>query len=417
MADSPVPRILFFTTSIFWEGGASRAFCETIRRVSARGIDALVVVPDCQDSRDMFPESEFNVVFLKLQRPRRSWNPWIQGKYFVSFPATLYSLCRLIRKRSVDLVHFNELMDFVAGIAAKACRVPCVCHVRAHRLPNPHRWLMIRMLTAFADSIVVPSQYTARWIKAESAELGKRVRLIYDYAWNDKGIDPLASGEQFRRECGLSDKNVLVLLVSKLTPSKGHECFIRAAEKVRKVNGLVRFVIVGGPIPGRKREARVLQALGERLVPSPVLRFLGPRLDLDSVYAGADIVVHCPIFPDTFPTVVLLPMFAGKPVIGTKIGGIPEQIEHDRTGLLVPPNDAQALAEAILELSRDPGKGKAIGLAAQEMIRRTWAPENQATLLAELYAEVIQRQHSGSCLEIPLEVKSRSSVTSDSQGN
>ena len=392
------PRVLFYTTIMSWEGGASRAFREAVKRVAVRGVEPVVVVPDCADSYEMFPKSDFDVVYMKMQRPRRTWNPWIQGRYLALFPSALLSLRRLIRKKGIQLVHFNEVMDFNAGIVARLCGVPCVCHVRAHRLPNPYRWALLSMLKATVDAIVVPSRYTEAWIKAEDANLGERVRLIHDYAWDVSESEPEASGDEFRRELGLLSGQVLVTLVSKLIPSKGHEQFIRAAEKVLKVSKDIRFVVVGGPIEGHQRAADEITALGEKLTPAPALRFVGPRFDLPSVYAASDVVVHCPTFPDTFPTVVLLPMFAGKPVIGSDIGGIPEQIDAGTTGLLVPPGDPDSLANAILQLASDPVKRQSLGSAARKAIKEGWVPETQGRLLAELYSEVIQRSSAQSGL-------------------
>jgi len=386
------PRVLFFTTIMSWEGGACHAFREAIKRVAARGVEPLVVIPDCADSYEMFPKSDFHVVYMKMQRPRRTWNPWIQARYLALFPSTLLSLRRLIREKGIQLIHFNELMDFMAGIAAKSCGVPCVCHVRAHRLPNPYRFALLSMLKSTVDAIVVPSRYTEQWIKAEDAKLGERVRLIHDFAWDVSESQPEANGDAFRRELGLTPSQVLVTLVSKLTPSKGHEQFIRAAEIILKVSDNIHFVVVGGPIEGHEHDADEIRALGEKLAPAPALRFVGPRFDLPSVYAASEIVVHCPIFPDTFPTVVLLPMFAGKPVIGTDIGGIPEQIEHDKTGLLVPPGDPHALAKAILQLAGDTARRESLGSAARKSINETWLPQTQGQLLAELYSEVIKRR-------------------------
>jgi glycosyltransferase involved in cell wall biosynthesis len=203
---------------------------------------------------------------------------------------------------------------------------------------------------------------------------------------------PKDCGAEFRRELGVTSGQVLVTLVSKLTPPKGHECFIRAAERTLRISKDIRFVVIGGPVAGHERAADEIRALGEKLAPPPALRFMGPRFDLPSVYAASDIVVHCPIFPDTFPTVVLLPMFAGKPVIGSDIGGIPEQIDHGKTGVLVPPGDPAALAEAILRLACDPPARESMGSAAQKAIREGWMPETQGRLLAELYSEVIQRR-------------------------
>ena len=375
-----------------WDGGACRALRETVKRVAAVGIRPLVVIPEGLDSREMFPESKFDVVYLKMQRPRRTWNPLVHARFLLLFPSTFRSLRRLIKQRGIQLVHFNELLDFTAGLAAASCGVPCVCHVRAHRLPNPYRWAFVKTLEATTDAVVVPSRYTAEWINAESAELARRVRLIYDFAWEDGGLKVPDSGPCFRCELGLTPGQILVVLVSRLLPLKGHDCFIRAAEKVLKTSDNVRFAIVGGPVQGREKEAAAIKALGEKLAPPPGLRFFASRQDLGPVYSAADIVVHCPTYPDTYPTVVLLPMFAGKAIVGSDIGGIPEQIEHNKTGVLVPPNNAGALADAILDLAGDPAKRESLGIAARKAIKERWAPESQGRLLAELYSEVIRNR-------------------------
>jgi glycosyltransferase involved in cell wall biosynthesis len=271
-----------------------------------------------------------------------------------------------------------------------------VCHVRAHRLSNPYRWVLLNTVKATADAIVVPSRYPATWIAAESPALAERVRLIYDYAWEANGLEVPNSGGDFRRELGLASDEILVMLVSRLLPLKGHECFIRAAARVLGKRNNVRFVIVGGSVEGREREAAAIRTLGEELTPAPGLRFIGSRLDLGSIYSASDIVVHCPTYPDTYPTVVLLPMFAGKPIIGSNIGGIPEQIEHNKTGILVPPDDPEALAEAIIQLASDSEARTSLGSAALEAIKERWVPETQGRQLSELYSEVLRRNtHNG----------------------
>jgi glycosyltransferase involved in cell wall biosynthesis len=384
------PKVLFFSTYVSYESGASHALLQTITRVEAAGIKPLVVVPDSADSHAMFPDSKFDVVYLKLLRPRRTWNPVTQARYGVSFPATLFLLRRIIRQRNVDLVHFNEITDFIAGMAAKSCGVPSVCHVRSDCPPNPYRIFLLSALRRTTDAIVVPSKSTAAWIAAAAADLSARIRLVYDYAFDVTDYLSPQSGSTFRLELGIPCDEVLVVLVSKLVTHKGHLCFIQAAEKVLKQSKGVHFVIVGGPIPGREAEASAIRNLGETLTPAPRLRFVGPRSDLPSIYAACDIAVHCPVFPDTYPTVVLLPMLTGKAVIGSHIGGIPEQIEHNRTGILVPPDDPDALAQAMMSLVRDPAGRALLGSAAMSKIRCGLVPETQGRILADLYEEMLK---------------------------
>ena len=84
-------------------------------------------------------------------------------------------------------------------------------------------------------------------------------------------------------------------------------------------------------------------------------------------------------------------MLVGKPVIGSNIGGIPEQIEDKETGVLVPPNDPEELTGAILDLANNPAKREALGSAARRKIRNGLAPETQGQQIADLYKEVLSK--------------------------
>jgi glycosyltransferase involved in cell wall biosynthesis len=349
------------------------------------------VLPDDAESREMFPTSEFDVTFVEVQRPRKTVDVRIQGRYLLAFPLMLRTLRRIIKARNIDLVHFNEITDFIAGIAARSCGVRSVCHVRADRSSNPYRWLLLTTLRSTVDAVIVPSNSTSNWISADSRDLGSKLHLIYDYAFDISEYQKPVSRDDFRRELGLAPEDVLVVLVSKLITIKGHQLFIRAAEIVRRQKQNVVFVIVGDTVPGHEEEASAIRQLGQQLVPGPALRFVGPRNDLPSIYAASDVAVHCPIFDDTYPTVILLPMLAGRPVIGCAIGGISEQVADKETGLLVPPNDHGALASAIMELAADRARRESIGATARRRIFADLNPERQGRQLAELYRKVLDK--------------------------
>jgi glycosyltransferase involved in cell wall biosynthesis len=382
-------RVLFFTTFVSIESGASYALRETVKNVAARGVWPMVALPDSPDSRDMFPTSEFDAVYMTIERPRQTWDARIHGRWALNSISTFLKLRRLIREKGVDLVHFNEITDFIAGIAAKSCGVPTVCHVRTDRPPNPYRSLLLATLKQVASAVVVPSKTTAAWVTVDGGELVKRANLIYDWAFDVGAYESPVGGAAVRRELDIRPDEIIVLLVSKLVLPKGHECFLRAAERVRKAAKNIRFVVVGGPVPGHEEEAALIKLLAEKIIPAPGLQFIGPRTDLPALYAASDIAVHCPIYADPYPTVVLLAMAAGKPVIGSMIGGIPEQIEQQRTGVLVPANDPDELAAAILELALDPASRASLGAAGRKWVHEEFTPGMQGLLLTGVYARVL----------------------------
>ena len=194
------------------------------------------------------------------------------------------------------------------------------------------------------------------------------------------------SGTALRTQLGVASDEVLVVLVSKLVIPKGHLCFIRAAEQVQACCNRIKFAIVGGPVLGHSEEALAIRTAAKA---TTGMMFLGPREDLASIYAAADIAVHCPIYPDPYPTVVLLAMLMAKPLIATRIGGIPEQIEDGQTGVLIPAENPGALAEALLDLAGNPTKRAVLGSAAMAKIKTDLSTQKQGTFLAELYRRLL----------------------------
>jgi hypothetical protein len=379
-------KVLYFSTFVSKESGASYALRQMVRRTAQNDISPTIVVPDSPESVEMFPASEFDVIYLEMRRPRRTFNFAIHARYCLSFPKTLAALRKLIRDRHIQVIHCNEITDFMAAFAAKLEGVSCIYQVRHDGIPNPYRRVLTFVLEKTSDAIVVPSKSTATWLIASSKPLAERISLIYDYAFDADEYDPETSGTEIRQELGISSDDILVVLVSKLVTPKGHLCFVRAAEMVRASSAKIRFVIVGGPVPGHDVEASAIQALAREIAPE--LIFVGPRNDLPSIYAACDIAVHCPIYPDTYPTVVLLPMLMGKPVVGSRIGGIPEQIEDGKSGVLVSPDDPKALAQALLSLASDSQARATLGQAGMKKVRSDYATQRQGSLIARLYRRI-----------------------------
>src|SRR5689334_12387034 len=168
-------RVLFFTTFVSTESGASYALRETVRRLSSRGIRVTLVIPESKDSRYMFPQSEFEVEYLEMPRPRQTINCLQHAHYLLSIPRTIFAICNTIRARRIGIVHMNEITDLIGGIAARLSRVRTVCHVRTDGIPNPYRSLVLLALEATSNSIIVPSRSTAAWLSSDRPRLAGRI--------------------------------------------------------------------------------------------------------------------------------------------------------------------------------------------------------------------------------------------------
>ena len=202
----------------------------------------------------------------------------------------------------------------------------------------------------------------------------RRVETVYTIPPLD--VPSTASdGAAARRRHGLDGR--VVLFVGKLSPGKGAAAFLAAGEQVHRRHPDALFVLVGdGPVP----------------VPDvPWARHLGPlpNPEVLALYAGAELVVVPSVIPDALSRVILEAMAAGRPVVGTAVGGTPELIEDGETGLLVPRHDPAALAGAIEQLLVDPALAARLGAAARRRVETRFAPDASVNRLLALYAAVL----------------------------
>ena len=175
----------------------------------------------------------------------------------------------------------------------------------------------------------------------------------------------------------------LVGTVARLQPEKGIESFLNAAARIAPLFPMARFVIVGdGPL----REE--LAALAEDLGLGDRLHFLGFRPDASAVMGSLDVLV-VPSLTEGSPLVTLEAMSAGIPIIASAVGGIPDQVLHGRDGLLVPPGDPGAIAEALISLLRDSARARRLGEAGRRRAASLYSHETMVQQIEAVYREVL----------------------------
>ena len=154
--------------------------------------------------------------------------------------------------------------------------------------------------------------------------------------------------------------------VGRITPLKGHAVVIEAAARLQERGVDARFVIAGAPsheAPGHLEE---LRERAERLGVGERVELISPFADLAEVLSGLDVMVSASVLPDSLPTTVIASMALGVPVVASELGGGPELVRDDETGIVVPPNDAGRIADAVAALIAAPERRAAYGRAASE---------------------------------------------------
>jgi len=196
-------------------------------------------------------------------------------------------------------------------------------------------------------------------------------------------VDPTVK----RKELGLPPEGPIVGTVGRLVPIKGQEWLLKAAPRVLTELPQACFVIIGdGPMLGELKRLTSKLGIGLRVV------FWGAREDVPECLAALDLFV-LPSLNEGMGRVLLEAMAVGCPVVATRVGGIPDIVAHGTTGLLVPPQDDRALAEAILTLLRDRSRRAAYGEAARRHVNGRFDVDTMVRNIERLYDEVWQEKH------------------------
>jgi glycosyltransferase involved in cell wall biosynthesis len=292
---------------------------------------------------------------------------------------------RALRADRVDIVHTYGFYANVFGIPpARLARRPLtIASVRdtgAH-LSSPKRFLQ-RMACAHADCLVVNAHAVKRWIESQGYVPGD-IRVIHN------GIrfrEPARRSGYLHREFALPPGAPIVGVLARLNDVKGVEHFLEAARSVSAGDERVRFLVVGdGPL----RES--LEAIARRLGVDRRVVFTGFRTDTADIAGELDISV-LPSLSEGLSNVLLESMAAGVPVVATRVGGTPEIVDSGQTGILVPPADPLALAQAIRSLLDDGDLRARLGAEGREHVRREFRVETMVARTERLYAELEQRR-------------------------
>jgi glycosyltransferase involved in cell wall biosynthesis len=271
----------------------------------------------------------------------------------------ILELRRFIRRHEIAIVHTNSLKaDLIGGIAARFARVPVIWHLRDRisddYLPPIVARVVRRLARIIPHQVIANSLATLKTLRLKSYRdahvlpnapaLARRFHVIHD-GINLRELPPAPVDEPRRI--------LTVGLVGRITPWKGQHIFIEAAAIVRREFANVRFQIVGGALFNETEyedEIRKLLALREL---EDVVEMTGQVPDAKRLIAKMDLVVHASITGEPFGQVIIEGMEAGKPIVATNGGGVPEIVLHGVTGLLVPMGDVTAMAQAILRFLGD----------------------------------------------------------------
>jgi glycosyltransferase involved in cell wall biosynthesis len=341
--------------------------------------------------------------------PMESWTPWgfsesLEGGTRIRKP--LYALAPLVvvaalrTARSVlaeggfDLVHVHWVVPNgpIGARTASSHGLPLVVSLHGSDVAVSERSRAIGRATRWSLS-------RSAAVTAPSADLLERARRLGATGALERvpyGADASAfqvapgTGEALRRRLGLGEDAVVVAGVGRLIPVKGFEYLVDAHAAALASSPELRLVLVGDGDGRSGLEARI-RALG--VSDTVVLAGAAPPAEIPAYMAASDVIAVPSIrhggYVDGLPNVALEAMAAGKPVVGSRVGGIPELVRDGENGVLVPEKDAGVLAEALVALARDPELRARLGANGREEIREERSWDAVGRRLVEVYDRVL----------------------------
>lgn len=357
-------RVLHVEAGENFYGGA-RQVAFLVEGLAQRGIDNLVVCP-----RDSLTARRIGALPVRLQTlPMR-------GDLDLALTPQLLGI---LRRERPDILHLHSRRgpEILGAIAGRLHGTPIVYSRRNDHAESPLiTWFKYRLY----DRVVAISACIGE-VLADSGVPREKIRVVRSAFTPDHGT-PL-SREAMRAEFGLPADSVVIGVVAQLIRRKGHAVLLDAMPALLEVEPRLHVLFFGkGGLQDELAASIAARGLAGQV------RLAGYREDLPALLPGLDLLVH-PAFAEGLGVSLLQASSAGVAIVASNAGGIPEAVRDGVSGVLVPPQDVDALSAAISALLRDPARRAQLGSAGRELIAREFSVDAMVEGNLAVYKEVL----------------------------
>lgn len=299
--------------------------------------------------------------------------------------ATIFRIVRFLKENDINIIHTHNYKSDLLGMLAAVIS-------GKKWIATNHVWHGFDRKLRFYEGLDAFVLRFARKIIAVSDEIQRdlikkgvpqqKIRVIYN-GINIQQLCPTTSSNGLRRSLGINDTDVVVTNIGRLSPEKGHEVLLKAAEEITAKNAQVKFLIVGdGQLTQKLKSYAQDSGLGGKVV------FTGIRSDIADILRASDIYVNSS-FIEGLPITILEAMAAQLPIVATKVGAVPKVIKNGVNGILVEAGDIRGLSKAILSLVSHADKRKALAMQAYSDVNSDFSVERMCQQYIQIYQELL----------------------------
>ncbi len=362
-------------------GGAERVLASLLKGFDQRRFELFVA---CQGEGPMLDEYR-----------RHATDVRVMDLVKIRDPASVVAAARVMRRLRCEIVHTHLwTADVIGGLAAALARVPIrvatvhgayfqvVDERGARRARKTALSATYRATYRLFDRVIAVSQHTADDLVARAGLRVDARRLTVVRNGMDLERVPISGLPVDRSALGVSATGPVVATVANFVPVKGHRWLVEAMPRVLRQFPETTLLLAGGGAGLSTLHRLVAAANLTRHV-----RFLGPRRDAFELLAASDVVV-IPSILEGGSIVMLEALALARPVVATRVGGLPEVIQDGVNGLLVPARNAPALADAICAMLANPARARAMGEAGREVVRSRCSLEDMVRQTEQVYLDL-----------------------------
>ncbi|HEY6564054.1 MAG TPA: glycosyltransferase family 4 protein [Pirellulaceae bacterium] len=353
------------------------------------------------------------VVELHEEMLRRGHGSHVLATSWGMSPAIVSKLARLIGQVQPEIVHTHDVKAEFAAVGASLLRKATATRRRNGRGNLAQQIPHFQLIGSYYGRLALHSKFLrfadlSRFAlfrsfhrvlansTAQQAELRRfrvpatRIDILPSFVDSTvlRPPDP-EEYERAREKLGISPSQFVLTTVARLSRNKGHTYMLQALPAIRAAVPEVLYLVPGegdAPWRGEGGLRGELEAETERLGLAGHVRFLGYHPDLRTLYHATDVVVS-PSLLEGMQVALLEAMSAGRPIVATAIGGTPDAIVDGETGLLVPPADPHALAQAVIRLFHDPSLRRRLGASGRQRLESQF----DVRVVAEKFLSICER--------------------------
>lgn len=346
---SKKPVVCFFTTSAGDWGGASRVLFTNLYLMNRDRLTPLLLLPCAGPIEDELKQRDLRYLI---------WGPFTEPGKTIAYLRSFFRAWRFFKREHVAVIHVNSSNFWRPAelLAARLLGIPILAHYHViNDQPTP--------ALSWCQAAIAVSLYTA--------EKSLPTAIYKPVIYNPISLDRFDAGHSMREEFDLSESDIVVAFLGQIRDIKGVQDFIAMARQIPNPGAC--FLIAGEcrdpkRFPGSYSEQDLENMAGD----DARIRYVGYVKNVENIYHAADIVVVPSRWQEPLGLISLEAGACRKPVVATRVGGIPEVVEDGVNGYLVEPGDVDGLTARVMQLIADPALRARLGEAGRTRVEQNF---------------------------------------------